>query len=59
MKRILLFGIFAAALLSVSSCSNDYTKAIPKGFDEYCQKTMEEWHLPGMAVAVVKSCCSQ
>ena len=51
MKKLvlLLFCILLAA-----GCKPDYTARIPDGFDAYCQKVMNEWQIPGMAVAVVK-----
>lgn len=54
MKRILITLLIAAALLSLQSCKRDYTAQIPPQFGEYCQKTFDEWNLPGMAVVVVK-----
>jgi len=44
----------AATLIFTQSCKKEYTASIPVGFDAYCQKTLDEWHLPGMSVAVVK-----
>ena len=55
-----LFNFFAAAvlLISLAACSNNpkekYYKSIPDGFDAMCQRAIDEWKVPGMAVAVVK-----
>ena len=55
-----LFNFFAAALLliSLAACNNNpkekYYKSIPDGFDAMCQRAIDEWKVPGMAVAVVK-----
>lgn len=51
--RIAAFS-FVALVLLASCGKKDYTAQIPKGFDEYCQKTLDEWMIPGMAVVVVK-----
>jgi len=53
MKRFLI--IFAISLVAFSSCKSSSSKAsLPKGFDKYCEKTVEEWHIPAMAAVVVK-----
>ena len=55
-----LFNFFAAAvlLISLAACNNNpkekYYKSIPDGFDAMCQRAIDEWKVPGMAVAVVK-----
>ncbi len=55
-----LFNFFAAAvvLVSLAACNNNpqgkYYKSIPDGFDAMCQRAIDEWKVPGMAVAVVK-----
>lgn len=52
MKKTLLLAAFALLLFSCSK--PDYTGKIPKGFDEYCQKTVDDWKIPAMSVVVVK-----
>jgi len=47
-------SILLIAVLSVSCSDNKSSNSIPKGFDEYCQKTFTEWHLPAMSIVVVK-----
>ena len=46
------------SLVALISCNSDptakYYKSIPKGFDKMCQRAIDEWKVPGMAVAVVK-----
>jgi len=55
MKRLLLISfVLAAFCFQGCKCEKDYTDKIPKEFDAYCQKTLDEWQLPGMAVVVVK-----
>jgi Beta-lactamase class C and other penicillin binding proteins len=55
MKRLLLISfVLAAFCFQGCKCEKDYTGKIPKEFDAYCQKTLDEWQLPGMAVVVVK-----
>ena len=55
-----LFNLLAAALLliSLAACNNNpqgkYYKSIPSEFDAMCQRAIDEWKVPGMAVAVVK-----
>ena len=48
----------AALLLLAGACtcntSQKYYKSIPDGFDRMCQRAIDEWRVPGMAVAVVK-----
>lgn len=45
-----------AALFVACNCnsSKKYYKTIPSGFDALCQRAIDEWKVPGMAVAVVK-----
>ena len=54
-KTVILF-LFTGIILA--GCSQDYSKkyyqSIPQGFDELCQRAIDEWKVPGMAVAVVK-----
>lgn len=54
MKKLILTLVFAVSILSLQSCKKDYTAQIPPQFGDYCQKTFDEWKLPGMAVVVVK-----
>lgn len=42
------------ALLSAVIGINAFSQTVPERFDSYCQKTFEEWGLPGMSVVVVK-----
>ena len=50
-------AFFLFALLAVG-CTQDYSKkyyqSIPEEFDAICQRAIDEWKVPGMAVAVVK-----
>lgn len=51
-KKILLFVL---ALACLCSCKSDkLVSGIPSGFDAYCNKVFEEWHIPAMAAVVVK-----
>lgn len=50
MRFTRLLAAVAAALMSICAAA----QSIPAGFDEYCQKTFEEWHIPAMSVVVVK-----
>ena len=51
-------GGFLAMMLLLASCncntSEKYYKSIPKDFDAMCQRAIDEWKVPGMAVGVVK-----
>lgn len=53
----LLIGCFCLLLL-LEACTGDsatkYYQSIPAGFDPLCQRAIDEWKVPGMAVAVVK-----
>ena len=55
-----LFNLFAVAalLISLAACNTNpqekYYKSIPAEFDAMCQRAIDEWKVPGMAVAVVK-----
>ena len=46
------------AILALTACSSNpaekYYKSIPAEFDAMCQRAIDEWKVPGMAVAVVK-----
>ena len=55
-KKLFAAGAFLA-LFVLASCTNSsekYYKSIPDGFDAMCQRAIDEWKVPGMAVAVVK-----
>lgn len=54
MKKVVLTLAFCLSLLTCLTSCGDRTAYIPKGFDAYCQKTFDEWKIPGMAVVVVK-----
>ncbi len=61
MKNLLKISkalLMAAVAVMVCSCcgnpSGKYYKSIPKGFEALCQRAIDEWKVPGMAVAVVK-----
>ncbi len=60
MKKLYKNYICVVALLSlfITSCNNNasekYYKSIPDKFDALCQRAIDEWKVPGMAVAVVK-----
>ena len=48
-------GLALVAVLA--ACNNGpqkYYKSIPQGFEARCQRAIDEWKVPGMAVAVVK-----
>ena len=48
-------GLALVAILA--ACNNGpqkYYKSIPDGFEARCQRAIDEWKVPGMAVAVVK-----
>ena len=50
-----LMGLALVAVLA--ACNNGpqkYYKSIPEGFEARCQRAIDEWKVPGMAVAVVK-----
>ena len=49
-----LCGLCLVALLCACNCNSKYNKSIPKEFDALCQRAIDEWKVPGMAVAVVK-----
>ncbi len=49
-----LCGLALLALMCSCNCENKYYKSIPDGFDAMCQRAIDEWKVPGMAVAVVK-----
>jgi CubicO group peptidase (beta-lactamase class C family) len=51
-KVIRLFGqlLLVAALAQVALAQN----GSPNGFDDYVQKAMKEWEVPGVAIAIVK-----
>lgn len=51
MKKL---ALIIAAVALFAGCTKDYTAKIPAQFDDYCQKTLDQWHVPGMAVVVVK-----
>lgn len=54
---VCLAGCVGILLLSGSctcNTSEKYYKSIPDGFDKMCQRAIDEWKVPGMAVAVVK-----
>ena len=46
------------AIMALTACNSNpsekYYKSIPKEFDAMCQRAIDEWKVPGMAVAVVK-----
>ena len=46
------------AILALAGCNSNpsqkYYKSIPQEFDAMCQRAIDEWKVPGMAVAVVK-----
>ncbi|MBE6226017.1 MAG: serine hydrolase [Bacteroidales bacterium] len=50
----LLSVLFVAVLISACGNAPKYNKSIPAGFDALCQRAIDEWKVPGMAVAVVK-----
>ena len=55
-SRLVAMSLVAAAVFA-SCCGNPsakYYKSIPDGFDAMCQRAIDEWKVPGMAVAVVK-----
>ncbi len=59
MKRFkTTIGLIASAIMLslVTACNsgNKYYKSIPAEFDSMCQRAIDEWKVPGMAVAVVK-----
>ena len=60
MKRYFNHFLFAFVMLAVAvtSCTNNpsekYYKSIPDEFDAMCMRAINEWKVPGMAVAVVK-----
>lgn len=54
MKRFAFSLVLCLSLLSMLTGCGKKTAYIPKGFDAYCQKTFDEWQIPGMAVVVVK-----
>ena len=51
-----LLSVCVIAVLASCNCNGPekYYKSIPKGFDALCQRAIDEWKVPGMAVAVVK-----
>lgn len=60
MKRYFNHFLFAIVMVAVAvtSCTNypsdKYYKSIPDEFDAMCMRAINEWKVPGMAVAVVK-----
>lgn len=54
MKKIIYLFLLFALVSCNSNPTTKYYKSIPKGFDELCQRAIDEWQVPGMAVAVVK-----
>ena len=50
--------LMALAIVVLASCCKDpkekYYQSIPDGLDEMCQRAIDEWKVPGMAVGVVK-----
>ncbi len=49
--------LVAMAVLVASCCGNapeKYYKSVPDGVDELCQRAIDEWKVPGMALAIVK-----
>ncbi len=57
-KSIRLFASCVCLLSVLAGCSSNtsekYYKSIPPQFDQMCQRAIDEWKVPGMAVAVVK-----
>lgn len=57
LRSVLLFGgilLIAAISACNSNPADKYYKSIPDGFDAMCQRAIDDWKVPGMAVAVVK-----
>ena len=58
MKKLFNFLAAAMLLVSLAACNSNpsgkYYKSIPPEFDAMCQRAIDEWKVPGMAVAVVK-----
>ena len=61
MKKLFRQTLWAAAALFLAvlaSCGGNteskYYKSIPPEFDAMCQRAIDEWKVPGMAVAVIK-----
>ena len=53
-----LLAVSLGLLMGLTSCNSNpaekYYKSIPQEFDAMCQRAIDEWKVPGMAVAVVK-----
>ncbi len=57
MKNMLKALLGFALVAVLAACNNGpqkYYKSIPEGFEARCQRAIDEWKVPGMAVAVVK-----
>lgn len=49
-----LLGLLWMAAGCCGGSGEKYAKSLPDGFDALCQRAIDEWKVPGMAVAVVK-----
>jgi CubicO group peptidase (beta-lactamase class C family) len=45
---------FLAALLLLLVAGTSFAQALPRDFDAYVEKSMREWSVPGVSVAVIK-----
>ena len=52
-----LLAVSLGLLMGLTACNSNptekYYKSIPQEFDAMCQRAIDEWKVPGMAVAVV------
>ncbi|MEK6408637.1 MAG: serine hydrolase [Acidobacteriota bacterium] len=56
MKLTKAIRLIALSLLVVAACQAAYSQEAPsKDFDEYVNKALKDWDVPGLAIAVVKN----
>ncbi len=56
MKRMKALQFIILAMLVLTACPAAYSQEVPsKDFDEYINKALKDWDVPGLAIAIVKN----